>query len=254
MNILVLAGLGVVLALLGNWPAAAADLPVYKASQGFPYAASGWYVGIGTVATTTNAEVNSPVIGEGSVTTAGAGIGPVFGYHSGSASSFRAVEGALYWQNLGGSNLVNGPVGKVPAGSSDIRSEFSAAGRVKIGGVGIMQTLGSILPTNLFGGGAPLVQPVQGQPNLPYFSVGFDASAVKASILGSEAKGWQVVPTFGMGYMSQIMDPATGRPTGYVTDVSIEYTPAGRGFVVGGDDTVNANLGRKFMARASILR
>lgn len=240
-----------VLALPGA--ASAADIAVLKAPRAADfYANSGWYYGIGTVATTTNAEVDSAALGSGSVTTVGAGIGPVFGYHSGNATSFRAAELALYWQNLGGSNLASAPKGVV--GGVDVNSNFSAAGRVKIGGVGIMSTLGSILPTNLFGGGAPLVTPSTGQHNMPYFSVGFDASAVKASIIGSEAKGWQVVPTFGMGYMSQIMDPTTNRPTGYVTDVSVEYTPAGRGFVVGGDPNVDANLGRKVMAKVSVIK
>lgn len=233
--------------------AGAADIMPLKARDPSFFANAGWYWGIGTVATTTNAEVNAVALGSGSVTTVGAGIGPVFGYHSGNAQSFRAIEGALYWQNLGGSNLASTPKGAV--GGADINSEFSAAARVKIGGVGIMSTLGSILPTNLFGGGlAPLAAPVTGQPNMPYFSVGIDASAVKASIIGSEAKGWQVVPTFGMGYMSQIMDPTTNRPTGYVTDVSVEYTPAGRGFVIGGDPNVDANLGRKIMAKMSVVR
>lgn len=247
--------IGAALCLSGLGSAQAADLAVKAIDRGFPYASEGWYVGIGTLAVTTNAEVSSPALGNvGTVTTAGAGIGPVIGYHSGSPQSFRAIEGALYWQNLGGSSGFNGPP---PAGSpnGDIKSEFAASGRVKIGGVGIMSTLGSILPSNLFGGGSvPLVTPVTGQPNMPYFSVGFDVNSVKAAIIGSEAKGWQVTPTFGMGFMSQIMNPATGRPTGYVTDISVEYTPAGRGFVVGGDDTTQANLGRKFLARASVLR
>lgn len=240
------------LCLLGNWPAVAADMAVKAIDQAFPYGTSGWYWGVGTLAATTNAEVTLPANGAtGNITTAGAGIGPVVGYHSGSAHSFKAIEGAVYWQNLGGSQGFDqkGAVG------ADTRADFSASGRVKIGGVGIMSTLGSLLPGLGLGGVAPLVPaPVTGQPNMPYFAIGFDVNKVSASIIGVETKGWQVTPTIGMGFISQIMDPITGRPTGYVTDVSAEYTPAGRGFVVGGDDKVDANLGRKFLVRASILR
>jgi len=64
-----------------------------------------------------------------------------------------------------------------------------------------------------------------------------------------------VRPTFGAGFMTQIMDSVTGRPTGYVTDTSIEYSPAGRGFVLGGGaNEGSANLGRSITARFSILR
>lgn len=245
--LLVIAG---TLCLLGNWPASAADMAVKAIDRAFPYASSGWYWGIGTLAATTNAEVSLPAAGTGSITTAGMGIGPVFGYHSGSAQSFKAIEAAVYWQNLGGSTgfTEKGAVG------ADTKAEFSASGRLKVGGVGIMQTLGSLLPNLGLGSGVLVPSPVSGQPNMPYFAIGFDVNHVQAAILGVEAKGWQVTPTIGMGFISQIMDPVTGKPTGYVTDVSAEYTPAGRGFVVGGDSTVDANLGRKFIVRASILR
>lgn len=231
-----------VLALAG--PAYAADIAVKApAIAAFPFGSQGWYVGIGTLAATTNAELTMPSVGTtGTITTAGAGVGPVFGYHKGTAESFWEVEGSIYWQNLGGTQAVS---------TATVNDRFSGGGRVKLGGTSIFATLGNLLP-NLGLTGVFPPAPVSGQGNMPYFSVGFDVNQVQASVIGVETKGTQITPTFGTGFMSIIMDPVTGKPSGYVTDTSIEYTPAGKGVTLGGDGT--ANLGRKVMAKFAILR
>lgn len=232
----------VLLATVIAGPALSADLRVAKAPVQDFFSTSGWYLGIGSLAATTKAEVSLPATGDtGTITTVGAGIGPLVGYHAGSAQSFKAIEAAIYWQNLGGAQ---------PADGKNVDARFSASARVKFGGVGVMSNLASFLP-NLGLVGVFPPSPVAGHGNLPYLSIGVDANQVQASVIGADAKGWQITPAFGMGFMTQVMD-AQGKPTGYATDTSIEYTPAGKGLTIGGNG--EANLGRKIMARFSVVR
>lgn len=231
-------------ALLGSIGFAhAADMPVKAVSYGFGFGTQGWYVGIGTLAATTNSEISIPAVGTtGQITTAGAGVGPVFGYQKGDASSFKAIEAAVYWQNLGGTQLNTG---------ASVNARFSSSARIKFGGTAVIATLGQLLPNLGLGGVFPPASTL-GQNSLPYFSIGADVNQVQASVIGIENKGWQVTPTFGMGFISQVMDPVTGKPTGFATDTSIEYTPAGKGMNIGTNG--NANLGRKFIAKFSVLK
>lgn len=235
-----------IIALLGNWPASAADLPamITKGPSGY-FDVAGWYGGLATIAATTNANVDVPQVGAtGTITTVGAGAGGVFGYHKGPAANFWEAECSAYVMNLGGDKVTTG---------ESIKTKYSGGCRAIYGGTQAMSALGGLL--GRVDGGVFPPSPVLGQGTLPFVSVGFHVSKVQAfsGVIG-DANGNQIVPTFGTGFISILMDPVSGQPTGWVTKTSVEYAPPGKGVTFGGGDVAAANLGRQFFAKFEVVR
>lgn len=223
-------------------PAMAADMPA-KAPRGY-FEVAGWYGGLGTVAVTTNASVDAPDGGAGgTITTIGAGVGPVIGYHKGPATNFWEAECSAYVMNLGGAKVATG---------ESIRSHYSGGCRAIYGGTQAMSALGSLL--GRIDGGVFPPSPVLGPGTLPFVSVGFHVSQIQSlAPFAGEATGHQIVPTFGTGFVSVLTDSVTGQPTGWVTKTSVEYAPPGRGITFGGD-TSGANLGRQIFIKFEVVR
>lgn len=221
----------------------AADVGVpTKAPPSF-FGKAGWFVGLDSAVISTDASVSSPTLGaSGNITTAGGAIGPVAGYHSGTEQNFWEGECYAHWRNLGGNQVGTG---------SAVSSQYDGGCKIKVGGTSIFATLGQLLP-NLGLQGVFTNAPVVGQGSMGYFSGGFDVRPVQASIVGVTSSGVQVAPTIGTGFISKVMDPTTGKETGWVTDTSLDYSSAGQGKTFGGNG--DATLGRVISAHFAIKR
>ena len=91
----------------------------------------------------------------------------------------------------------------------------------------------------------PSLAQVGGPSSLPYVAIGGKGNQMQAAIIDASTQSWVVRPFLKVGFMTQIMDSQTGRPTGWVTDTSAGCAPAGQGRVIGAPDVGNgsANLG-----------
>lgn len=237
----------------------AADLkpPVYKAQQA-AFVTGGWYMGLGTTGATDKGSISDPVLGTtGSITTAGAGMEAIVGYHNGSHESFKDIElAAAYW-NLGG--VQNQVIAGAPAAAATLDSRVSGRATLKIGGTqtyaNLLAMLGAIGGGNL-GLNGVLTPPVNGPTAMPYFAVDVKVNKINASLAGigavvADSNSWQVRPGIGMGHYTPITNPVTGVPTGCMADTSLHYYAAGKGIAIGGNGT--ASFGREFEARMAVV-
>ena len=108
----------------------AADMPVMpiKAPQAivYPYDTSGIYFGIGSLVTGQKPTIDGST--QAGVTSLGGSLGGLIGYRWGGKTGFAiSVDGAAYWNNLGGTSAC-GTAGGVT--SCSIESRFSAMQRV----------------------------------------------------------------------------------------------------------------------------
>lgn len=240
-------------------PAAAADLPRALLKAPPPaFEVGGWYMGLGSAAATDKGSISDPTLGTtGSITTAGASIEAIAGYHYGSHASFKDVEFAVSYWNLGG--VQNQVVVGAPSAVASMDSRISARGTFKIGGTqtyaNLLAALGNIGGGNL-GLNSVLTPPVIGPTAMPYFALDVKVSKIDASLaaLGamvSESNNWQVRPGVGLGSYMPITNATTGKPTGCMMDNSIYYRPAGKGISIGGGG--NASFGREFEARMAVV-
>ncbi len=237
----------------------AADLPppILKAPPA-AFAVGGMYMGMGTSAATDRSTISDPILGSaGTVTTVGAAIEGILGYHYGTAARFYDVEASVGYTNLGGvqTNIAG-------AGIADINSRVFARGTFKIGGTqtytNLLGAIGQLGPN--LGLNGVFTPPVIGPGALPYFALDVKASRLQTSLGGLDLagnpvllsnEGWQVRPGVGLGVYSAIMNTITGKPTGCMMDTSMHYYPAGKGITVGFDGT--ASLGREFEARLAMV-
>lgn len=236
----------------------AADVGVPLKAQPQFFDVNGVYMGMGTSAVTDRSEVTLPAVGTtGNVTTVGASVEGVLGYHWGNAASFKDLEVAIGYSNLGGVQTNLGG-----AGIADINSRVYARGTFKLGGT---QTYSNLLAalSNLgpnLGLNGVLTPPTTGPGALPYLALDVKASRLQSSLSGLdvlgnpaliENTGWQVRPGIGAGVYQAIMNPATGRPTGCMMDTSMHYYPAGKDLSFG--DNGSTTLGREFEARLAMV-
>ncbi len=237
----------------------AADLkpPILKAPPA-AFDTGGWYMGMGTAAATDRSTISEPVLGTaGTVTTVGAALEGIVGYHYGSAARFYDVELAAGYTNLGGVQT-----NTAGAGFADINSRGYARGTFKFGGTqtytNLLGAIGQLGPN--LGLNGILTPPVVGPGALPYFALDVKASHLQASMGGLDLAGnpillsndgWQVRPGVGLGVYTAIMNTVTGRPTGCMMDTSMHYYPSGQGLTFGTNGT--ANLGREFEARLAMV-
>ncbi len=236
--------------------AADIGLPVKAVPQAF--VTSGMYMGMGTSAVTDRSEITLPAVGTtGNVTTVGASIEGILGYHWGTPESFKDLEVAVGYNNLGGVQTNLGG-----AGVADFNSRVYARGSFKLGGT---QTYANLLAalSNLgpnLGLNGVLTPPTTGPGALPYLALDVKASRLQSSLSGLDAlgnptlienTGWQVRPGIGMGVYQAVMNPVTAKPTGCMMDTSMHYYPAGKGLIFGNNG--NTSLGREFEARLAMV-
>lgn len=222
----------------------AADLKLVTKAPSALFDVTGIYAGVGVLGETTKASGTIPTLGTtGDITTAGAAVGGIVGYHKGTAASFWQAEAFAYYKNLGGVQSVTG---------TDINDRVSFGGRLKVGGT---QSYANVLALlgNLGGGVLIPTGPVTGQPTMPYAYIGVDVSKPDMTVLGIPSSS-NYVPKFemGMGMIVKITNPTTGVPTGCAMDNSVGYSPAPKS-----QDLTNGlgsvSEGRSFKMRAAVL-
>lgn len=217
--------------------ALAADLamkaPKYVA--GYPYEGTGCYKGLNTQGEASKVEVTGAQGSTGQLIAASGGVGFTLGCVKGQGTSFIAGEIMGDYKNLGASNSA---INSVPG---SINSKWSFEARAKFGGpmqvlLGLLPNLGSVFPA------FPPVSVVTVNSH-PYIAFGVRTEDVTGQLGLNEGRAWQVAPTFAVGVMQQLPDRT-------VADVWISVSPAASGFVLGGDNSANANMGRKVVAGA----
>lgn len=221
----------------------AADLKLVTKAPAALFDVTGIYAGVGVLGETTKASGTIPTLGTtGDITTAGAAVGGIVGYHKGTAASFWQAEAFAYYKNLGGVQSVTG---------TDINDRVSFGGRLKVGGT---QSYANVLALlgNLGGGVLIPTGPVTGQPTMPYAYVGVDVSKPDMTVLGIAASS-SYVPKFELGVgMVVKMTNQAGVPTGCAMDNSVGYSPASKS-----QDLTNGlgsvSEGRSFKMRAAVL-
>lgn len=241
-------------------PAGAADIKLITKAPVSAFVTGGWYMGLGTAAATDKGQISSPELGTtGDITTAGAALEGIAGYHKGTAESFWDVELAGSYWNLGGvQNQVI--VGAANSGIASMNSRISGRATLKIGGTQTYANLLGVLG-NLGGGiGGVLTPPALGPSSMPYAALDLKLSKIQASLgaldaLGNptltQGEGSQLRPGIGLGNYAAIMNTITGKPTGCMMDTSVHYYPAGKGIAFGGSGS--ATFGREFEARLAMV-
>lgn len=243
------------LSLLGNWPAAAADLSV-KAGQPrarvlLTYQGCGTYYGIHTVAEAARSDVAGPPGSIGTPYAVGAAVGATLGYLCGDGTSWKAIEGMISYQNMGASTPATDT-----AVEGAIASRWGATVRGKLGGpiasmLNFLPNLSTILPV--------FPEPPAGSvvgTNHPYLFGAIHADNIKASLGSAEGSGTRFRGGFGVGIMSEL-GRAQNNPAGsrVVADTWIEYIPASNGIGLSSADgsTGNANQGREVRVGFALL-
>lgn len=221
-----LAALAVAVAVL---PARAADLPpIFKApSPGYPYAADGFYFGLGASSTAASATVSNT-----GIFAAGAGLDFVVGYQFRGGLSFIAPEVDITYTNIGNSAAcpIVGGVTSCAAGD-----QWEIEPLVKFGFpvtdlTNLLPSLSSVFPAlpTLPAGAVATNQH-------PYLYAGAPIRDISASFGLSNGKQWMVAPEFGAGFLSQWKD-------GLVIDVRAGCAIGSQGFSFGTAPLVQPNV------------
>lgn len=229
-------------ALLSAAPARAADLPTKAppaAFAGFPYNASGFYAGIGAVASVLSSNVGDATNGT-ALYSAGAALDVTAGYQFLAAGTWFAVEGSVQYTNMGGA------VACGVATSCSVTSRWGFEQRALVGFP--IQTVLSVMPNlgNFFPGLPALpggVNAASGNSH-PYIFVGLREDDVTAAIGLASSKVWKIQPEAGIGLRQQWTQ-------GLVVDTSAGCTFANTGLALGGG--ASATFGRDCRAKISFL-
>lgn len=213
------------LALLGNWPAAAADLPkIITKGPAYPIDASGWYAGVHTAAAVAQADVSSgslfaTSLVQGKLVAAGGEVGGVIGLIRGSVDQDRwwGLRATVSYENISAS------LPGVPGSGNNLSlvSRWSATQVVEFS-VTWLQNLMSALPNlglngivQSFPGFTPIAPPgVRVAAPHQFFAVGVREFGLSGTIGGSSGSSWAVAPQIETGYLWQVLNTATGKPTG----------------------------------------
>ncbi len=246
------------LALLGNWPASAADLPT-KAGTPRPrvaltYTGAGWYATIGTFAEMARATVDGPQGVAFSGFTAGASLVLGGGYMWGDGTTWKAIELLGHYQNVGGSS----PVG-TPNAVGSVNSKFGFTERFLLGGP-LLAALQGLIPTT--GGVLPALPtlPVGTTGSHPYIFVAAHQDDVSANYQGNctpacqpgDSKVWRVRAGAGMGVQTQFTPTQPGAIP-VVMDVWAEYLFAGSGLTLGNTGGIESSANMGGGARTGVL-
>lgn len=222
----------------------AADLPMKAPTNalftGYPYNGSGVYWGVSTLAQGENPTINGTVAT--SLQAFGGSLGGVVGYQWGHGNVAYAIEGAGYWQNLGGASVCSADV------VCSVNSTFEIVERVKA--ITPLSNITGLIPS--FGGVA--------QPALPALPSGITVANMHGYIFGAVHEAGFSMGTsgfssskiqtrfgFGVGTIAQLSNNAA-------LDVWAEYQPASASFSVGSvGGVITANSGNKYVVGTSIL-
>lgn len=225
--LVVLAGL----ALLGQWPAAAADLSVAKTAAKprvlLSYAGSGTYFGLGThgeAQRATIAGLNGPGV---DAYAAGGAVALVGGYMWGDGTSWKAIEASAHWSNTSAGSTAN------PGVPSEISSRVGFTERFLLGGpiasmLSFLPNLSTAFPT------LPVLPAGAVGTSHPYLFVAAHQDQIGAEYGLAASKVWRIRGGAGVGVKSQLGQAGnltTGSPV--TLDVWAEYLFPGQGITLG---------------------
>jgi hypothetical protein len=180
--------------------AQAADLPtkapVAAATSGYPYAASGFYFGVGASSTAANADVaNSGIVA------LGAGFDFVAGYQFKGGLDFIAPEVDITYTNLGNSGGCSTPTGGITSCSTNDAWEIDPG--IKFGFP--ITTITNLLPNlnSIFPALPSFPTGVVATNVHPYIWVGAPFRDVSANYMLAAGHDWQVQPEIAAGFLTQ---------------------------------------------------
>jgi hypothetical protein len=192
-----LSGAAVLALQLSAHAADLAPLPTKAvAPSGYPYAASGFYWGLGVSSTAANADVANT-----GIVALGAGIDGVVGYQFRGGLDFIAPELDLTYTNLGNSGACVMPAGGTTSCATNDAWEIEPL--VKFGFpisavIGILPNLSSVFPA------LPALPSGVTATNVhPYVYVGAPIRDVSANYGLASGREWQVQPELGAGFLTQ---------------------------------------------------
>ena len=224
------------------WPALGADVAVKKALRPnvlLTYQGCGTYVGLGTFGEVDRASITGTAGPAMSADIAGAALSISLGYMCGNGPSWWALDAAVDWFNVGGSN-VQGNI--IPA---SVNAQWGFTQRVLYGGplasvLNILPNLSTVFPALP----VPTV-PVVGTVH-PYVFAAVHEKDVSASYMAMSGKVWRVQAGLGVGAKQQLGavqgNPAASQVT---VDYYAEYLIPGSGITIGnvGPVSASANTG-----------
>jgi hypothetical protein len=242
------------LALLGTWPAAAADLPrpIYKAQPKATLGGCGWYGLLGTHAENDNVGVtgqtnNLLAGGLGGSFTVGASLDAGGGYMCADPTSLKFIDVRGSYENIGTSGIVANPATATVVGTSSVNSKYSFMERAGIGAdwssVLSYIPIGSLLPS-----WSPLPAGAV-DAHLYIFAFALQ-SRVNFVFDDMSTQVWQ--NRFGIGTGTKFRPSTTST---IVLDIWTGYAFAGGGFNInqpGGPLFANANTGRAWLIGADV--
>jgi hypothetical protein len=191
--------IGVLLGVVLSVPALAADLPIKAPPvnplfSGYPYASSGFYFGLNTIAGGGSIQASGPGVNPNSVTEVQGAIGGTVGYVWASQNVFYAVEAMFDAQNLNGN-----------AQGFSLTGPASFEQRFKIGTP--LANFLSLFPTL----GLPTTPPFPSLPNgqvatniHPYLMAGLHEDDVSVNFGQASNTAWSFAPSVGVGMMGQL--------------------------------------------------
>lgn len=236
------------LSLLGNWPAAAADIPVGKARPrvALTYTGSGWYGMLGTFAEMDRATIDGPQGVAFSGFTAGASIAIGGGYMWGDGTTWKAIEVFGSYQNIGNGSAVGQPV------QGSINSKLGFTERFLLGGP-LLAALQGLVPFGGINSSLPVPPlPIGTAGSHPYIFLAAHQDDVSANYLNSDAKVWRIRGGAGLGVQTQFT-PTTPGAIPVTMDVWAEYLFAGSGFTIGNTGGVESSANMGGGARTGVL-
>jgi hypothetical protein len=221
-------------------PAFAADMALKAAPPvpGYPYAASGFYFGVGASTSAASATVANT-----GVFSAGAGFDGIVGFQWKGDLDFVALELDATYTNLGAATAC-ATVGGATSCAAGYQWEIDP--RVKFGFP--IQTLQSILPNlaNLFPGLPQLPSTFVPANQHPYLFAGVPIKDVSASYGLMNGKEWLVQGEAGIGILSQYTN-------GTAVDISAGCALGNAGFTFGPAGLANTKLGTTCTSRVAVL-
>lgn len=223
--LIVLAGL----ALLGQWPAAAADLSVAKAPKQrvlWTYAGSGTYFGLGTYGEAQRATI-AGLNGSGvDAYAAGGAVALVGGYMWGDGTTWKAIEVSAHWSNTSAGSTA-------PAVPSEVSSRVGFTERFLLGGplasmLTMLPNLSTVFPT------LPVLPAGAVGTSHPYIFIAAHQDQIGTEYGLAAAKVWRIRGGAGVGVKSQLGQAGNLSQGSPVTlDVWAEYLFPGQGITLG---------------------
>lgn len=227
------------------WPLAAqaADMPTKAIPfvAGYPYAASGFYFGVGASATAAQADIANT-----NLTAAGAGLDLVLGYQFRGGLDFIAPEVDVTYTNLGNSGACTAGTPALPTlVNCSTNNAWEIEPLVKFGFpvttvTGLLPNLSSYFPA------LPSLPSGTTGTEHPYLYGGAPIRDVSANYGLAQGSEWTIQPEVGAGILSQWTN-------GLAVDVRAGCTVGNAGFALGSTGHGSVGMGTACTSRIEAL-